>query len=153
MPEVKLGLLPGAGGTQRLPRLIGRATAVDLLVTGRSIDGSRALDIGLVDRLEPPDELVDETMQLAQTLANGPKQAITAIMHCVDAAADLPFADGMDVEADQVERLFATPDASEGIAAFLEKRETQPSTKGHHDGLQLRRGAATPPGGHPQIRA
>ncbi len=123
VPEVKLGLLPGAGGTQRLPRLIGRAAAVDLLVTGRSIDGSRSFDLGLVDRLVPSPKLFDETMQLAQTLADGPKQAITAIMHCVDAAADLSFAAGMDVEADQVERLFSTPDAREGIAAFLAKRE------------------------------
>lgn len=123
VPEVKLGLLPGAGGTQRLPRLIGRAAAVDLLITGRSIDGTRALEIGLVDRLAPPSDLVDETTQIAQTLANGPKQAIAAIMRCVDAAADLPFADGMDVEADHVEQLFATPDACEGIAAFLEKRK------------------------------
>ncbi len=123
VPEVKLGLLPGAGGTQRLPRLIGRAAAVDLLITGRSIDGNRAVEIGIVDRLVPPRDLVDETMQLAQTLANGPKQAIAAIMSCVDAAADLPFADGMDIEADPVEQLFATPDAREGIAAFLAKRK------------------------------
>ncbi len=123
LPEVKLGLLPGAGGTQRLPRLVGRALAVDLLVTGRSIDGHQALDIGLVDRLEQPDELAAEAMLFAQTLATGPKQAVTAIMQCVDASADLPFAEGMEVEAAQVERLFATPDASEGIAAFLEKRD------------------------------
>lgn len=123
VPEVKLGLLPGAGGTQRLPRLIGRAAAVDLLITGRSIDGNHAVDIGLVDRLVPAGDLVDETIQLAQTLANGPKQAISAIMRCVDASADLPFAAGMDIEAHHVEQLFATPDAREGIAAFIEKRK------------------------------
>ncbi|MEO6654346.1 MAG: enoyl-CoA hydratase-related protein [Ilumatobacteraceae bacterium] len=122
VPEVKLGLIPGAGGTQRLPRLIGRAAAVDLLITGRSIDGNHAFDVGLVDRLVPADDLVDETVQLAQTLANGPKQALSAIMRCVDASTDLPFAAGMDVEADYVEQLFATPDAREGIAAFIEKR-------------------------------
>lgn len=123
LPEVKLGLLPGAGGTQRLPRLVGRAAAVDLLVTGRSVDGRQALDIGLVDRLEQPDELAAEATRFAQTLANGPKQAVTAIRRCVDASADLPFAEGMAVEAAQVEQLFATPDATEGIAAFLKKRD------------------------------
>lgn len=122
VPEVKLGLVPGAGGTQRLPRLIGRAAAVDLLITGRSVDGNHALDIGLVDRLVPATDLVDETIQLARTLAEGPKQAISAIMRCVDASADLPLAAGMDVEADYVEQLFSTPDAREGIAAFIEKR-------------------------------
>ncbi len=123
LPEVKLGLLPGAGGTQRLPRLVGRAVAVDLLVTGRSVDGRQALAIGLVDRLEQPDQLTAEAMRFAQTLANGPKQAVSAIMRCVDASADLRFIEGMDVEAAQVEQLFATPDASEGITAFLEKRD------------------------------
>lgn len=123
LPEVKLGLLPGAGGTQRLPRLIGRAVAVDLLVTGRSVDGRQVLDIGLVDRLEQPDVLAAESMLLARTLASGPKHAVSAIMRCVDASADLPFAEGMDVESAQVERLFATPDTTEGIAAFLEKRD------------------------------
>ena len=122
VPEVRLGLLPGAGGTQRLPRLVGRAAAVDLLITGRSIDGNRAVEIGLVDRLVSGGDLNDETMQLAQTLANGPKQAVAAIMRCVDAAADMPFAEGMNIEADHVEQLFATPDAREGIAAFLAKR-------------------------------
>jgi enoyl-CoA hydratase/carnithine racemase len=122
VPEVKLGLLPGAGGTQRLPRLIGRAAAVDLLITGRSIDGNHAVDIGLVDRLVAADDLVDESIELAQTLANGPRQAFSAIMRCVDASADRSFDAGMAVEADQVEQLFITPDAREGIAAFLEKR-------------------------------
>lgn len=122
VPEVQLGLLPGAGGTQRLPRLVGRAAAVDLLITGRSIDGNRAVEIGLVDRLVSGGDLNDETVLLAQTLANGPKQAVAAIMRCVDAAADMPFAEGMNIEAGQVEQLFATPDAREGIAAFLAKR-------------------------------
>ena len=123
LPEVKLGLLPGAGGTQRLPRLVGRAVAVDLLVTGRSVDGRQAIDIGLVDRLEQPGELAAEATRFAQTLATDAKGAVAAIMQCVDASADLPFAEGMDVEAAQVEQLFATADATEGIAAFLEKRD------------------------------
>ena len=122
VPEIKLGLLPGAGGTQRLPRLIGRGAALDLLLSGRSIGGQRALDIGLVDHLHPADELIDRTLHLARGLAGGATEAIAAIVRCVDAAADLPFADGMAVEADEVTGLFATEDAREGIAAFIEKR-------------------------------
>ncbi len=123
LPEIKLGLLPGAGGTQRLPALIGRGPALDLLVTGRSIDGARAYDLGLVDRLVAPGELMDETMQLALAMAHGASKAVAAIRRCVDASTDMSFADGMAIEADEVERLFATADAREGIAAFLERRE------------------------------
>ncbi len=123
LPEVKLGLLPGAGGTQRLPRLIGRGSALDLLLTGRSVDGQQALDLGLIDRLYPASEVVARSLELARMLADGPKQAITAIVRCVDAAGDLPFAEGMAVEADHVKALFPTEDAQEGIAAFVEKRD------------------------------
>lgn len=122
LPEVKLGLLPGAGGTQRLPRLVGRGAAINLLVTGRSIDGQTGLSLGLIDQLHPTAELTDRTIELARTLADGAKEAIAAIMRCVDAAGELPFAEGMAVEAQCVEGLFTTEDAREGIAAFIEKR-------------------------------
>ncbi len=122
LPEVKLGLLPGAGGTQRLPRLVGRGAAINLLVTGGSIDGQTGLSLGLIDQLHPTAELTDRTIELARTLADGAKEAIAAIMRCVDAAGELPFAEGMAVEAQCVEGLFTTEDAREGIAAFIEKR-------------------------------
>lgn len=123
VPEVKLGLMPGAGGTQRLPQLIGRGPAIDLLLGGHSVDGTQAKALGLIDHLHPSAELVDRAIELAQLLANGPKQAIAAIVRCVDASSDLPLADGLAVEADEVQRLFNTKDAREGIAAFIDKRQ------------------------------
>ncbi len=123
LPEVKLGLLPGAGGTQRLSRLVGRAVALDLLLTGRSVDGQRALEIGLVDHLYPVDQLTTQTVDFARSLANGPKQAIAAIIRSVDASGDGPLIDGMAIESDLVQALFSTQDAREGITAFIEKRK------------------------------
>jgi len=122
VPEVKLGLLPGAGGTQRLPRLIGRGPALDLLLTGRSVTGEEALALGLVDRVAPGGSVVDEALALASTIAAGPSDAIAAIVRCVDAARDLSHGDGMIVEGRHVVGLFGKTDATEGIAAFIEKR-------------------------------
>lgn len=122
LPEVKLGLLPGAGGTQRLTRLIGRGAALDLLLTGRSVDGQEGIDLAIIDQLHPTEELTDRTLELAQALASGPKKAIAAIVQCVDAADDLSFDEGMAFEAARVYELFATEDAGEGISAFIEKR-------------------------------
>lgn len=119
LPEVKLGLLPGAGGTQRLPRLIGRARALDLLVGGHSIGGEQALEFGLVDRVV--DEPLDAALAWAAELAAGPRQAVRAIVRCVD-AAESGFEVGMEVEAGEVSRLFETPDGREGVQAFVEKR-------------------------------
>lgn len=122
VPEVKLGLLPGAAGTQRLPRLIGRGPAVDLLLTGRSVDGTEARRLGLVDRLTEPGEPVVVAGALAAALANGPRDAHAAILRCVEVAGQLDLPAGMVVERDEVAGLFATPDGREGVAAFLEKR-------------------------------
>ena len=122
LPEVKLGLLPGAGGTQRLTRLIGRGPALDLLLTGRSVDGNEALALGLVDQL-CSDDLLRETVDLARLLAKQPKQAMEMIIRCVDAAGNGSFVDGMAFEQAAVEGLFDTPDAREGIKAFVEKRQ------------------------------
>ncbi len=121
VPEVKLGLLPGAGGTQRLPRLTGRGTALDLLLTGRSAGAEEALRIGLLDRLDP-DGGEAGAEKLAEVLLQMPISALTAIVRCVDAARDLEFEDGLRVEGEEVATLFAGPDAREGLAAFLEKR-------------------------------
>ncbi len=119
LPEVKLGLLPGAGGTQRLPRLIGRARAIDLLVGGHSVGSEEARQLGLVDRLA--DEPVEAAMAWAAELAAGPRLAIKAIVRCVD-ATELGFEDGMAVEAAEVSQLFETADGREGVQAFVEKR-------------------------------
>ncbi len=123
LPEVKLGLLPGAGGTQRLPRLVGRAAALDLLLSGRSVDAAHALAIGLVDQIHPDDELAVQTDDFARSLASGPKQAIAGIIHCIEVADAHSLTAGMEVERDLVLSLFDTRDAHEGIAAFVEKRQ------------------------------
>ncbi len=119
VPEVKLGLLPGAGGTQRLPRLVGRAAALDLTMTGRSAEPEEALSLGLVDRVV--DDAVGESEEWAHELAQGPVEAYREIARCIDAA--MPgFDDGMALELDAVSRLFGTPDGREGLSAFMEKR-------------------------------
>jgi enoyl-CoA hydratase len=122
LPEVRLGLIPGAGGTQRLPRLVGRSNALQLMLTGAEISAARALEMGLVDRLSDPGQAFDDAMALATELAALPSAALDAIVRCVDDAADLPFARGLAVEADRINELFDTDDAREGIAAFLQRR-------------------------------
>lgn len=122
VPEVKLGLLPGAGGTQRLPRLIGRGPALDLLLTGRSLHGEEAYRRGLVDRLTDAGQALTDATALAQELAAGASGAHRAIIECVDVAARLDLAEGMAFERRQVAALFDTPDGREGVAAFLDKR-------------------------------
>jgi enoyl-CoA hydratase len=119
VPEVKLGLLPGAGGTQRLPRLVGRALALDLTMSGRSLDVAAALDCGLVDR--GADDVAAEAEEWAHELAQGPVEAYREIVQCIDAT--WPGLDeGMAVELAAVTRLFGSPDGQEGLSAFIEKR-------------------------------
>ena len=123
VPEVKLGLLPGAAGTQRLPKLIGRGAAIDLLLTGRSVDGAEANRLGLVDRLAEPGSTASEAAgDLAASLALGPREAHQAILRCVETAARTELADGMEVERAEVAGLFDSADGREGVRAFLAKR-------------------------------
>ena len=123
VPEVKLGLLPGAAGTQRLPKLIGRGAAIDLLLTGRSVDGTEAHRMGLVDRLAEPDSSASRTAHdLAALLAQGPREAHQAILRCVETAAHAELGEGMIVERAEVARLFDSTDGREGVRAFLAKR-------------------------------
>lgn len=126
VPEVKLGLLPGAAGTQRLPKLVGRGPAIDLLLTGRSIDGTEAHRIGLVDRLAESESTASEVAaDLAAQLARGPRAAHQAILRCVEAAARTDLADGMEIERGEVAALFESADGREGVSAFLEKRRPE----------------------------
>ena len=121
-PEIKLGLLPGAGGTQRLTRLLGRAGAIDLLLAGRTVTAQEAERLGLVDRVTPAGAALDSALELAFELASRPRLAVRAILRCVDAAAATTLVDGLAFEGREVRDLFATDDAHEGIAAFLERR-------------------------------
>ena len=120
LPEVKLGLIPGAGGTQRLPRLVGRGRALEIMLSGRNVGGEEAFTIGLIDRLVDGD-VVAEALAYAETLASFPASAMAAIIACVDAVGTAP-ADGMALEGDLVVEMLAAGEAGEGIAAFLDRR-------------------------------
>lgn len=122
LPEIKLGLLPGAGGTQRLPKLVGRARAVDLLLSGRSVTADDALSFGFVDRALPRGAVVEQAIEEAFRLGRLPRQAVESILQCIDESLGYGLADGLAYEGHAVRRLFASEDAEEGIAAFVEKR-------------------------------
>jgi len=124
-PEVKLGIGPGYGGTVRLPRLIGRGRALELLLTGAMIDAQEALRIGLVNKVVPADRLLAECETMMQTiLANGPL-ALRACLELVDAGGDMSLDDASSLEASYFGLLSATADMREGTAAFLEKRKAE----------------------------
>ena len=121
-PEVKLGIGPGYGGTVRLPRLVGKGRALELLLTGRTIDAEEAFRIGLVNRVVPADRLLAEAEAMLRTiLSNGPL-AIRACLEAVDAGPDMTIDQGLLLEASQFGLLSATSDMKEGTKAFLEKR-------------------------------
>ena len=127
-PEVKLGLIPGYGGTQRLARLAGRGRALQLLMTAEMIDAQEAYRIGLVNRVVLAAELIPAATAMMQTiLANGPL-AVAACIGVLNHGVDLPIADGLEIEAAMFGRLAGTADKREGTRAFLEKRA--PSFKG-----------------------
>lgn len=125
LPEATLGLLPGNGGTQRLPRLIGASKALDLMVTGRTLSPSEAQEIGILDRLFPPDQIEGETRKYAEALANGASGAIGSIKLAVHSGIERPLDEGLETERKLVEPLFDSDDAKEGISAFMEKRKPE----------------------------
>ena len=121
-PEVKLGLIPGYGGTQRLPRLVGRGRALQLLLTGEMIDAHEALRIGLVNRVVPGDQLLSAaTSMIQQMLMNAPV-ALGACIDAVDRGLEMGLDDALMLEATQFGVLITTSDTAEGTRAFLEKR-------------------------------
>jgi len=124
-PEIKLGLIPGGGGTQRLPRLVGLGRALLLNMTGEFIDASTAYDWGLVERVVPKDELVDTARGLAEAIARQSPVAIGVLRELARTTRDLPLEEGLRREADGFRRCLASEDGAEGVAAFLEKREPQ----------------------------
>ena len=121
-PEVKLGLMCGYGGTQRLPRLVGRGRALEILLTGEMVDAAEALRIGLVNRVVPKDRLLAEAQALlAKILANGPV-AVRYSLEAVAAGLEMPLEEGQNLEATLFAVLATTEDMKEGTKAFLEKR-------------------------------
>lgn len=121
-PEVNLGLIPGAGGTQRMARAVGKARAMELVLTGRVITAEEAHRVGLVNRVVPVELLHDEAVALAQEIAARPPLAVRRAKAAVLAAFETSLAAGLEHEREALASLLATEDAREGIAAFLEKR-------------------------------
>ena len=120
--EVKRGLMPGNGGTQRLPRRIGSARALEMILTGRSVLADEALAIGLADYVVPADQLLDRAVALAQQMAANAPVGLRSAKSAVHRGADLALADGLRLEQDVASFLYTTEDAKEGPKAFLEKR-------------------------------
>jgi enoyl-CoA hydratase/carnithine racemase len=121
LPEVNIGLIPGAGGTQRLPRLVGRGRALDIILTARQVPAAEAAEMGLVDRSTDGD-VVEAALALADEFAKASLPAQLAGIRSVNAAYDLPFSEGARVEIEQEQGLFEHGEAAEGIDAFIAKR-------------------------------
>jgi enoyl-CoA hydratase len=121
-PEITLGTIPAAGGTQRLPRWIGKSKAMDLCLTGRMMDAEEAERAGLVSRVVPASELRDEAMKTANTVASMPRQAAAMIKEAINAAFEMPLSQGLRFEGRLFQSTFATEDRREGMKAFVEKR-------------------------------
>ena len=119
-PEILLGIIPGAGGTQRLPRLVGPARAKELIYTGRFVGAEEALHIGLVDRVVAPDDVYTEALALARTLATGPAYALRAAKEAIDRGLEADLDTGLEIERVQFSALFATEDRAVGMASFIE---------------------------------
>ncbi|HVV30313.1 MAG TPA: enoyl-CoA hydratase-related protein [Mycobacteriales bacterium] len=119
-PEILLGLMPGGGGSQRLPRLVGPARAKDLIFTGRHVLADEALAIGLVDRVVPADDVCTAALDLARRFAAGPTRAIAAAKRAIDDGADCGVPGGLALERELFVRLFGTEDARSGMRSFLD---------------------------------
>ena len=124
-PEVKLGLIPGWGGTQRLPRIVGKGIATELIIGGHMIDAQEAYRIGLVNKVFPLEDLLKETIKFAQViLGNGPN-CVAESLHCINESAGHSLIDGLDMEVEAFSQLFETEETTEGLTAFVEKRKVE----------------------------
>jgi len=122
-PEINLGVIPGAGGTQRLVRAIGKSKAMEMVLTGNHIDAQQAERDGLVSKVFPADVLVDEAVKMAQVIASKGRVSVMMAKEAVTAADELTLAEGLRFERRLFHSLFATKDQKEGMSAFLEKRK------------------------------
>ena len=119
-PEMLLGIIPGAGGTQRLARLVGPARAKDLIFTGRFVEAPEALRIGLVDEVVAPDEVYDAALRWAEQFVNGPARALAAAKAAIDGGLDVDLASGLRLESHLFAALFGTEDRAAGMRSFLD---------------------------------
>ena len=121
-PEVKLGLIPAWGGTQRLPRIVGKGNATELIIGGHMINADEALRIGLVNKVFPQENLMDETVDFAKTILNNGPDCLAESLRCINDAAGHPLIDGLNIEVEAFSELFGTDETKEGLSAFVEKR-------------------------------
>lgn len=128
LPEVRLGIMPGYGGTQRLPRLIGQRRALEIMLEGKRISAEEALKIGLVNKVVPSDQLAEEAYEWAKQLAEGPPVAMKGILKSVMNGSEKDLSEGLKIERENMLAVMRTEDAIEGVAAFFTKRK--PSFKG-----------------------
>jgi enoyl-CoA hydratase len=124
-PEIKLGIIPGAGGTQRLPRAVGKAKAMDMALTGRMMDAAEAERAGLVSRVVPLDKLMEETLAAALSICEYSQLAVLAAKEAINRSFESGLADGVMFERRMFHALFATQDQKEGMDAFVNKRKPQ----------------------------
>jgi enoyl-CoA hydratase/carnithine racemase len=124
-PEIKLGIMPGAGGTQRLARIVGSQQCKELCMSGRHVEADEALALGLADKVASDDEVLSVAQRDAQRFASGPTRAYAAVKTAIRIGYDLPLAEGIAVEAEQFSSTFRTKDAKIGVAAFLAKERPQ----------------------------
>ena len=143
-PEIKLGLIPGGGGTQRLPRLVGQGRALLLNIGGEPIDAETAYAWGLVEKVVPREKLLDEALEVAGLFAQRSPHAVAVIRELARTTRDLPLQEGLRREAEAFRRCLASEDGQEGVAAFLEKRE--PSSR-KADSTLTERSASGPEAG------
>jgi enoyl-CoA hydratase len=124
-PEINLGVIPGFGGTQRLPRLVGKAMAKELCMTGAMISAKEAQAIGLVNKVFPAEQLWEETMKTAGVIASKGKVSLKAVKDCIERGYDVDLRDGCYMESDAFGLCMSSPDGKEGMGAFLEKRKPE----------------------------
>ena len=130
-PEIQLGIIPGAGGTQRLSRLIGPAKAKDLIFTGRHVGAEEALEIGLADAVVPDDEVYSTAVAMARKFAAGPPLALAAAKQAIDEGLELPIDDGLKLESRLFAELFGTEDQKVGMTSFIENGPGKARFTGH----------------------
>ena len=124
-PEISIGIIPGAGGTQRLTRAVGKAVAMEVMLGSRNLTAQEAQAAGLVNRVAPVDSYLNEAIQLAVRIAEMPRVAVRLIKDAVNKAEELPLSSGLDYEKRNFYLAFATEDKTEGMTAFVEKRKPQ----------------------------
>tara|TARA_Y100000590_G_C15696257_1_gene1005221 strand:- start:1205 stop:1978 length:774 start_codon:yes stop_codon:yes gene_type:complete len=122
-PEVKLGLIPGWGGTQRLPKIVGKGIATELIIGGQIIDAQEAYRIGLANKVFPSKNLMEESVKFAKSIINNGPNSITQSLNCINKSFENTLIEGLDMEAKTFSKLFKTKETIEGLTAFVEKRK------------------------------